>query len=130
MKVTTAAIASAICAVASFGQAPTAGNIDDFFRDFTAKWVRGSPNLATSARYFTGEEQDRLEREVTPETMAYRRQRIQLAREGLAQLAKFDRAKMTDAQRVSADTMQWQLDMVVREEPYLQYTFALEQMNG
>ena len=47
--------------------------IDDFFRDFTDEWVRGNPSLATSARYFTGEEQDRLERQLTPETRAYRR---------------------------------------------------------
>jgi uncharacterized protein (DUF885 family) len=37
---------------------------------------------------------------------------------------------MTDLQRVSADVMQWQLDSVAGEEPYLDYTFPLEQMNG
>ena len=105
-------------------------NIDDFFRDFTAEWVRANPNLATSARYFTGEEQDRLERQLTPQTSAYRRSRIQLAKQGLAGLRKFDRTKLTDTQRISADLMQWQLDTVVREEPYLDYTFPLEQMNG
>ena len=42
-----------------FAQSAT---IDDFFRDFTADWIRHDPNLATRARYFTGAEQDRLER--------------------------------------------------------------------
>lgn len=37
---------------------------------------------------------------------------------------------MTDAQRLSADLMDWQLDSVVREEPFLDYTLPLEQMNG
>ena len=46
-------------------QAQAPSNIDDFFRDFTAQWVRG------------------------------------------------------DAQRVSADVMQWQLDTIAREEPSL-----------
>ena len=105
-------------------------NIDDFFRDFTAEWVRANPNLATSGRYFTGEEQGRLERQLTPQTSAYRRSRIQLAKQGLAGLSKFDRSKLSDTQRISADLMQWQLDTVVREEPYLDYTFPLEQMNG
>ncbi len=124
----TKALATALLLAASLpGQTP---NIDDFFRDFTATWVRGNPNLATSARYFTGEEQDRLERELTPQTVAYRRARIALAKQGLAQLQKFDRAKLTATQRISADLMQWQLDTVVREEPYLDYTFPLEQMNG
>ena len=124
----TKAFAAALLLAASLaGQTP---NIDEFFRDFTATWVRGNPNLATSARYFTGDEQERLERQLTPQTIAYRRARIQLAKQGLAQLQKFDRSKFSETQRISADLMQWQLDTVVREEPYLDYTFPLEQMNG
>lgn len=124
----TKAFATALLLAASLpGQTP---NIDDFFRDFTAAWVRGNPNLATASRYFTGEEQDRLERQLTPQTAAYRRARIQLAKQGLEQLRKFDRGKLTPTQRISADLMQWQLDTVIREEPYLDYTFPLEQMNG
>ncbi len=124
----TKAFATALLLAVSLpGQTP---NIDDFFRDFTATWVRGNPNLATSSRYFTGDEQDRLERQLTPQTVAYRRARIQLAKQGLAQLQKFDRSKLTPTQRISADLMQWQLDTVAGEEPYLDYTFPLEQMNG
>jgi len=120
-----------LLAWATFGQTPApATNIDDFFRDFTAQWVRVDPNLATATRYFTGEEQDRFERQLTPETMARKRERIRLARQGLAELAKFDHSKLTEAQRLSAEVMQWQLETVVGEEPFLDYTFALEQMNG
>lgn len=104
--------------------------IDNLFRDFTADWVRHDPNLATSTRYFTGDEQDRLERQLTPRTLEWRRDRIRRARQGLAEIRRFDRSRMTDRQRVSADVMDWQLDMVVRQEPYLDYTFPLEQMNG
>lgn len=104
--------------------------IDGFFRTFTDDWVRHDPNLATSTRYFTGEEQDRLERQLRPETQAWKRDRIRRARQGLAELPKFDRSRMTETQRVSADLMQWQLDTVVREEPYLDFTFPLEQFNG
>ena len=109
---------------------PSAKSIDDFFRDFTAEWMRGNPNLAASARYFSGEEQDHLEQQLTPETTDYKRGRIQLARRGLIELAKFDRTRLTDLQRVSADLMQWQLDTLVREEPYLDYTLPLQQMSG
>jgi len=107
-----------------------AANIDDFFRDFTAEWVRGNPDQATRSRYFMGEEQDRLERQLTPETVEWSRARIQLARRGLAELRKFDRAHLTESQRLSDDVMQWQLDTVVREEPFLDYSFPLEQFNG
>ncbi len=104
--------------------------IDGFFSDFTAEWVRGNPNLTTSTRYFDGQDQERLERQLTPETDDYRRARIALARRGLADLRKFNRATMNDGQRLAADLMEWQLDTVVREEPFLDYTFPLEQMNG
>ena len=105
-------------------------SVDDFFRDFTAEWVRGNPAAATADRYFIGEEQERLARQLTPQTESYKRSRIALARRGLAELAKFDRARLTQGQRVSAELMQWQLDTVVGEEPFLDYTFPLEQMNG
>ena len=104
--------------------------IDTFFTEFTDEWVRGNPNLTTSTRYFSGPEQERLERQLTPETDAYRRARIALARRGLADLRQFNRDTMTDAQRLAADLMEWQLDTIVREEPFLDYTFPLEQMNG
>jgi uncharacterized protein (DUF885 family) len=105
-------------------------SIDDFFRDFTDDWVRINPDQATSLRYFTGPEQDRLERQLTPLTLASARQRLQAARKGLAELRKFDRTAITETQRVSAEVMAWQLEMVVAEEPYWDYMFPLEQMNG
>ena len=39
-------------------QGPPAKTIDNFFSEFTAEWVRRNPNQATSARYFTGDEQN------------------------------------------------------------------------
>jgi uncharacterized protein (DUF885 family) len=124
-----AVIGAAAASRSAFAQKSTP-NIDDFFRDFTAEWMRIEPNLATSLRYFTGEEQDRLERQLTPLTVASARQRLQLARKGLAELRAFDRAAMTETQQVSADVMAWQLEMTVAEEPYWDYVFPLEQMNG
>jgi uncharacterized protein (DUF885 family) len=119
-------------ATASPPQAPNPATraIDDIFRDFTAEWLRNDPDLATRARYFTGEEQDRLERQLTPRTLAWRRARIGLARRGLAQLQSFGRAAMSERERVSADVMHWQLQSLVDEEPFLDDTFPLEQLQG
>jgi uncharacterized protein (DUF885 family) len=129
-----AMIGAGVVSKAAFAQNQTGGTpartIGDFFRDFTAEWMRSEPNLATSLRYFTGEEQDRLERQLTPLTVESARLRLQLARKGLADLRKFDRAGMTESQRVSADVMAWQLEMTIAEEPYWDYFFPLEQMNG
>jgi uncharacterized protein (DUF885 family) len=114
----------------SLGAQQTQRSIADFFREFTDDWVRHDPDLATLTRYFSGAEQDRLERQLTPRTMEWRRDRIRRARQGLAELRRFDRSHLTNAQRLAADVMEWQLDMRVREEPFLDYTFPLEQMNG
>ena len=37
--------------------------LENFFSDFSADWVRHDPSLATATRYFTGDEQNRLERQ-------------------------------------------------------------------
>jgi uncharacterized protein (DUF885 family) len=125
-------LAAGITCGAAFAQnsPPAPRSIDDFFSDFTADWVRHDPNLATGARYFSGDEQDRIERQLTPQTLQWKRDRIQRARQGLAELRKFNRASLTETQRISADLMDWQLNEVIREEPFFDYTFPLEQMNG
>jgi uncharacterized protein (DUF885 family) len=107
-----------------------ARTVDDLFRDFTTEWVRTNPDLARRTRYLSGEEQDRLERQLTPWTEAWRRGRIELARNGLAELQIFDRAAMSDSQRVSADVMQWQLQTIIDGEPYYDDYFPLEQFGG
>jgi uncharacterized protein (DUF885 family) len=119
-----------VTAAASETAAQTSPNIDDFFRDLTEDWVRHDPSLATRANYFTGDERDRLARQLTPRTPAWRLDRIARARKALAELRKFDRSRMTEVQRVSAELLDWQLDTVIQEEPYLDYAYPLEQMNG
>jgi uncharacterized protein (DUF885 family) len=114
---------------ALLGQAAPSG-IDEFFRTFTDEWVRNNPALATSQRYFTGAEQDRLERMLAPVTLEESRKTIALARKGLAGLRAFDRAAMSEQQRLWADVMEWQLNILVEEEPFLDYSFPLQQMNG
>jgi uncharacterized protein (DUF885 family) len=104
--------------------------IDAFFEEFSAAWVRRRPNLATQTRYFTGAEQDRLDKQLTPFTPEQRRETVEMAKQGLRQLAAFDRSRLTDSQRVSADVMQWQLQVIVDGEPFLDYDFPLEQMGG
>jgi uncharacterized protein (DUF885 family) len=114
------------------GAQPQAGtrSIADFFREFTDDWVRHDPSLATANRYFMGSEQDALERQVTPRTVEWRRDRISRARKGLVDLGRFDRGGLSDVLRISADLLQWQLAAIVDSEPFLDFTFALEQMNG
>ena len=80
--------------------------------------MRGNPNQAAATRYFTGAEQAAFERQLTPETRAWRHARVQLAKKGLAELKKFDQARMTHDERISAQLMQWQLATLVEGEAY------------
>jgi uncharacterized protein (DUF885 family)/quercetin dioxygenase-like cupin family protein len=104
--------------------------VSDFFNEFTAEWMRANPNQAASSRYFTGAEQDAFEQQLSPETAEFRRGRAALAQKGLDELAKFDRARMSDPDRVSADLMQWQLAIQVEAAKYDDYAFPLEQFGG
>jgi uncharacterized protein (DUF885 family) len=123
------AVAVALVAVTAGLPAQPQG-INAFFDEFGAEWVRANPDQATGTRYFTGEEQRRLERQLTPVTRAYQLARIAMAKRGLATLAAFDRARLNDTERTSADVMQWQLQRVVDGEPFLDYIFPFEQFQG
>ena len=105
-------------------------DLDAFFNQFSDEWVRNTPNLAVSNRYFVGDEQASLERQLTRLDDAYQRERVERARRGLASLAQFDRAAMTEAQRLSADVLQYQLQTIVDGEQYRDYSFPFEQMRG
>jgi uncharacterized protein (DUF885 family) len=131
MKFPVAALTVALAGTIATAQGVQSGRTpDDFFNDFTAEWMRSNPDQATATRYFTGAEQDRLEQQLTPATDAFLRARIELASKGLVELGKFDRAGLTEQQRVSAELAQWQLQTVVDQEPYVDFVFPLEQMNG
>lgn len=130
-----AALALAAAGFPAVAQEPPAGPpanhaVDAFFAEYTADWVRHDPGLATRTRYLSGAEQDRLERQLTPETTAWKRQRIELAKRGLERLHGFEPAQMSPSQRVSADLMRWQLQTAADEEPFLDHGFPLEQFGG
>ena len=86
-------------------QGSTQRDLGKFFDNFTDEWVRRDPDLATATRYFSGDEQDKLEQQLTPNTRAWALERIALARRGLGGLDKFELAKLDDSQRLSAQLM-------------------------
>jgi uncharacterized protein (DUF885 family) len=132
MKKSALCLVVAVSVVGLAAQQPPAPppQISAFFNEFTTEWVRGNPNLAASTRYFTGAEQDAFEQQITPDTAEYQRQRVELAKKGLERLATFDRARLSESERMSADLMQWQLSLVVEAEKYRDYFFPLEQFAG
>src|SRR5258705_4228129 len=104
--------------------------IEGFFREVTDDWVRHDPTLASTTRFFHGDGQDKVEGPLAPRAVEWRRDRIRRARTALVELGRFDRSGLSDVLRVSADLLQWQLAAIVESEPFLDFTFPLEQMNG
>jgi uncharacterized protein (DUF885 family) len=98
--------------------------------DFAADWVRANPQGATSTQYFTGTEQDALDRQLTPITKEYRAARVSQAKSGLAELARFDPAQLDPQQRISAATLKWNLTEVVQSEPFNDFNFVFNQFSG
>ena len=108
-------------------------SIDNFFRQLSDGWVRLNPNLAVSSRYFSPAsqaEQDRLEQQISSYTEAAERQRFEYIRRGLADLGRFDRSRLTEAQRLSADLLGYHLQAYVDSAKYDDYIFPLDQFNG
>ena len=105
-------------------------SVGEFFNTFTDDWMRRQPSSSTGSRYFAGAVQDAMDRQLTPQTAQFDRDTVALARRGLLQLAAFDRAAMTDADRVSAQLMQWQLERIVEGDRFADTQFPLQQMSG
>jgi len=103
---------------------------DSWADDFAAAWVRASPETATSLQYFTGDEQDALDRQLSPVSIAARTARIAQARGGLETLGRFDTTALSPSQRISAAVLHWQLDSIVASEPFADHDFVFHQFRG
>jgi uncharacterized protein (DUF885 family) len=106
------------------------GDFDAWADDFAARWLRLNPQAATSAQFFTGAEQDALDRELTPVTAEHLQRRVALARQGLEELAQHSRAGLTEDQAISAAMLQWQLEQFIASSAFEPHTFVFEQFRG
>src|SRR6185503_2098431 len=105
-------------------------SFDAFLDTLTREWVRADPQRATAQQFFEGAEQDALDRQLTPASIAYRRGRIPVLRRALEELRRFDRAALSADQRLSYASLEWQLEELLREEPFLEDVPPFEQFGG
>jgi len=103
---------------------------DTWAEKFAEDWVRMNPQSATSTQYFSGAEQARLDRELTPLTKAQRQKMQAMARTGLARLEKWMAGPLDENQRVSASVMRWSLQNVIANEPFEDHSFVFSQFSG
>ncbi|MFK3737013.1 DUF885 domain-containing protein [Massilia sp. TN1-12] len=97
---------------------------------FAEDWVRLNPQSATSTQYFSGSEQEALDRQLTPQTPAQRKKVVALAKTGVARLDTFLAGPLSEEQRTSAAVMRWSLANTVASEPYEDYSFVFNQFGG
>lgn len=98
--------------------------------DFSAQWIRLSPERATTSQYFSGAEQAALDRQLTPGGKERRAQTVALAKTGLAKVDQFLAGPLGSVTRISAETMRWSLARTVASEPYADYNFVFSQFSG
>src|SRR5438093_999728 len=95
------ALALAVFFTIGFGAEPKLGNaaFEGTVNDIAAELVRADPALATSSQYFSGAEQDALDRKLIardrwgPLGAGARLLRLEAARRGLDQLKRFSPAE-------------------------------------
>jgi len=110
---------------------------DGWADEFAARWVRLNPQFATRAQYFSGAEQDTLDRQLVlggafGKTFGLKaaKESADLARQGLEGLQRFPAATLTASQRTSAAVIRWTLEDVVRSAAFAQQRFVFEQFGG
>jgi uncharacterized protein (DUF885 family) len=103
---------------------------DKWADQFAEDWVRANPQLATATQYFSGPEQDALDRQLTPLTQAHRNKMRALAKSGLARLDKWMAGPLDEQQRISAAVMRWSLSNTIANERFEDHNFVFSQFNG
>lgn len=103
---------------------------DSWADRLAAEAMRADPTGATYAQYFTGDEQDALDRQLTPITKAYRAGRVAFARRAFQELAGFDRARLSPQQVVSARIIEWDLQETIKAEPFADHRLVFNQFRG
>jgi len=110
--------------------AAQAVSFDQWADNLATTRVRNDPEQATLKQYFSGKEQDALDRKLTPNSIVQRARDVATAKKALAQLDKMDMQKLTPQQRASAATIRWNLQGQVENYPYADYNFVFNQFGG
>jgi len=114
-----------------------ATGFDTWADNFAADWVRSNPLAATATQYFSGDEQDALDRKLSlnsafgsPYGKRATDERAALARRGLSELARFDARSLSPEERTSAAIITWRLQDAIANAPFAEHRFVFTQMVG
>lgn len=120
-------LAAALCLCALAAHAAT--SFDAWSERLADDWMRLSPEFSSMSRYFSGPEQDALDRELSAAGPRRERQRA-LATQGLAELTRWRGTPLTATQQQAAATLQWSLERTLAAQPFEEHGFAFNQLQG
>ncbi|WP_395399691.1 DUF885 domain-containing protein [Pseudoduganella sp. UC29_106] len=121
---------AALLAGVSLSLAAVAAPFDDWSDRLANEKMRNNPQQATQKQYFSGSEQDQLDRKLTDNSRAFRAKEVASATKALADLARIDQRSLTPQQRASAATIAWSMNGAIDSDPYADYDFVFNQFNG
>ena len=105
---------------------------DQFVEQFADDWMRASPLQATTAQYFSGADQDALDRKLNFVALdpVERARRVAAAKDGLRDLRKFSVSELSPVQRTSQSVVTWALNDFIRADGVVEQGFVFEQFRG
>jgi uncharacterized protein (DUF885 family) len=103
---------------------------DRFADSLAAEWMRANPAAATAQQFFSGPEQDALDRQLAPVTKEERAKRRVLAQRGLDELQRLDASRFSEDQRISAAMLEWQLRDLIAGEELDEFDYVFNQFRG
>lgn len=106
------------------------GSFDAWAEGVASDIIRASPMQATTTQYFSGKEQDALDRQLTPISKAYRAERVAHAKRVLAELSRFDRKALSPQQRVTAAGIEWTARNAIDADAFADFNFVFNQFTG
>lgn len=131
---TALAAGTALSACGSAPSSPSASDdaaFDAWAEAFCDDWMRLSPERTTFSQYFSGAEQAALDGQLTPITAERRDRQQALARQGLAQLARWGTgAALSPQQRTGAAILRWSLRNEIDGAPFQDHYFVFTQTFG
>ena len=112
-------------------------SFDQWADEFAVRWVRLNPQFATRIQYFSGAEQDAIDRELVLGGsygdiygMKAARARADLARRGLRELGRFLKADLKPPQQTSSAVIEWTLNDAIAFSEFAGHRLVFEQIGG
>ena len=119
-----------MCGLAALAAQPATSDFGQFIQRYSDEWMRFHTNAASSRRYFSGGEQEAMERQIEPVTKARRDAEVRLIDRGIEGLRKFDRSRLSVSDQRILDIVSWDLESQKANAEFDDYHFPFAQNYG